>query len=232
MYFRWPTGYDGATYAGDGLMGKRKAAVTVPAGLGDRARPAGRLLSASQERSLHERLVAGDERALMELINLTAPWLVGIAQRMLQDRDEAEDVVQEVFTIVWNRIELVDGNHGLVPWLVRVTRNRAIDRLRARRRREQYRMRAEGQEGKASLAAAEPDESALPGWHVHESVRAAIAALTSEQQDAVELAYFQGFTQSEVAERLGIPLGTVKTRLRLAFDRLRVALAPIKDWIS
>ena len=66
---------------------------------------------------------------------------------------------------------------------------------------------------------------------MHESVHAALAALPEEQQAAVRLAYFQGLTHSEIAERLDIPMGTVKTRLRLAFDKLRVALAPIKDWV-
>jgi RNA polymerase sigma factor (sigma-70 family) len=77
----------------------------------------------------------------------------------------------------------------------------------------------------------ELDESAKPGWHVHESVHAALAALPTEQREAVRLAYFQGLTHSEIARELGIPMGTVKTRLRLAFDKLRVSLASIKDWV-
>ncbi|MEO8449982.1 MAG: sigma-70 family RNA polymerase sigma factor, partial [Gemmatimonadota bacterium] len=70
-----------------------------------------------------------------------------------------------------------------------------------------------------------------PGWHVHRSVHGALATLNPEQAAAIRLAYFEGLTQSEIAVELGIPLGTVKTRLRLAFDKLRVALKPIKDWI-
>ena len=70
-----------------------------------------------------------------------------------------------------------------------------------------------------------------PGWHVHQSVHAALAGLPPEQGETVRLAYFHGLTHSEIAQRLGIPMGTVKTRLRLAFDKLRVALAPIKDWV-
>jgi len=76
-----------------------------------------------------------------------------------------------------------------------------------------------------------PNEAAMPGWHVHESVHQALRGLTEEQAAVVQLAYFEGLTHSEIAARLGIPLGTVKTRLRLAFDKLRVSLASIKDWV-
>ena len=76
------------------------------------------------------------------------------------------------------------------------------------------------------------DEAARPGWHVHDSVHAALERLPADQREAVRLAYFRGLTHSEIATRLDIPMGTVKTRLRLAFDKLRVALAPIKDWIA
>ena len=78
----------------------------------------------------------------------------------------------------------------------------------------------------------EPDEAGHPGWHVHTQVHAALKALPPEQQEVVRLAYFEGHTQSEIAGELGIPLGTVKTRLRLAFGRLRTALAGIKDWVA
>jgi RNA polymerase sigma-70 factor (ECF subfamily) len=78
---------------------------------------------------------------------------------------------------------------------------------------------------------AEPNEAAHPGWHVHESVHAALAELPPEQREAVELAYFRGLTHTEIARRLEIPMGTVKTRLRLAIGKLRTALAPIKDWV-
>ncbi len=203
------------------------------AGLRSPAAAGGRKLSLSGERSLRERLLARDERALAELIDLATPWLLGITQGMLSDPDEAEEVVQEAFTIVWQRIQLLEpGAPGLMPWLLRITRNRAIDRLRSRRRRRTKRARLEQESGlEAVTPPHEPNEAAYPGWHVHESVHAALAALPAEQQAAVRLAYFQGLTHSEIAQRLDLPLGTVKTRLRLAFDKLRVALAPIKDWV-
>lgn len=195
---------------------------------------AGRGLTLEQESSLQRRLLARDERALAELVELTAPWLLAVAQGMLSDRDEAEDVVQETFTITWRRVDLFDRESGrLVPWLLRIARNRAIDRLRGRRRRQANarRLEALGAPIAGRVAAPEPDESALPGWHVHEAVHAALATLPEDQLAAVRLAYFGGLTHSEIATELAIPLGTVKTRLRLAFERLRPRLASIRDWV-
>ncbi|HTS87428.1 MAG TPA: sigma-70 family RNA polymerase sigma factor [Gemmatimonadales bacterium] len=195
--------------------------------------PGARILTLEHEASLQARLLARDERALLELIDLATPWLLGVAQAMLSDQDEAEEVVQEAFTIVWRRVDLFDRESGrLLPWLLRITRNRAIDRLRARRRRrlKTERLQAYQAFGEGWTAAREPNEASRPGWHVHESVHAALRALPEDQRLAVQLAYFEGLTQSEIAERLGIPLGTVKTRLRLAFDKLRTTLAPIRDW--
>jgi RNA polymerase sigma-70 factor (ECF subfamily) len=166
------------------------------------------------ETTLYQRLLSRDEQALVELIDLTTPWLLGVAEAMLRDRDEAEEVVQHAFTVAWNRIALMDpAAGGLMPWLLRITRNRAIDRLRARQRtrRKSERLGSLGGLSDSSVAATEPNEAARPGWHVHESVHTALQTLS--------------------AERLRIPLGTVKTRLRLAFDKLRVALAPLKDWV-
>lgn len=194
----------------------------------------GRLhLTQAREASLHARLVARDERALVELVELATPWLLGIAYGMLSDRDEAEEVVQEAFTIVWRRVDLYDRETGgLMAWILRITRNRAIDRLRRRKRqvRKSERYVALGGAGERATSAVEPNEAARPGWHVHESVHAALRSLPEEQRAVVGLAYFEGFTHSEIAEQLGIPLGTVKTRLRLAFDKLRIGLASIREW--
>jgi RNA polymerase sigma-70 factor (ECF subfamily) len=195
--------------------------------------PTGPLALATQA-SLRRRLVARDERALVELIEIATPWLLGLVQGMLGDQDEAEEVVLETFRIAWDRVAaLGDAHEGLMPWLLRVARNRAIDRIRRRGRWRRKTARAEalGAIGPTTTAFREPDESAHPGWHVHESVHAALQALPEEQRSVVWLAYFGGRTHSEIARELGIPMGTVKTRLRLAFDKLRVALAPIEDWV-
>lgn len=192
-------------------------------------------LTLERESTLRSRLIARDESALVELIDLTSPWLLGLAQSLLADAAEAEEVVLDTFRIGWQKIGTLpaDEDSRLLPWLFRITRNRAIDRLRARRRHrvKQDRIRVMDDGGDA-VPPVEPDESARPGWHVHDQVQSALGELPAEQLAAVRLAYFQGFSQSEIAERLDIPLGTVKTRLRLAFARLRTALAPLKEWVS
>jgi RNA polymerase sigma-70 factor, ECF subfamily len=195
----------------------------------DTARP--RLVSHEREDTLRARLAARDERALAELVALTSPWLLGVVQGMLQDADEAEEVVLETFRVAWEQVPAPEQRpRGLVPWLLRIARNRAIDRLRARKRRAKLGDRlAADQEG--SVPAVEPDEAAHAGWHVHASVHRALADLPEEQLHTVRLAYFEGQTHSEIAKRLDIPLGTVKTRLRLGLERLRGALAPLKDWV-
>jgi RNA polymerase sigma-70 factor (ECF subfamily) len=194
----------------------------------------GRGLALKDEVTLRRRLLARDEQALVELIELASPWLLGLVQSILSDSDEAEEVVLETFTAAWNAVGSLGNEHEtLLPWLFRIARNRAIDRLRRRKRWRLKLARAEsmGALETSGVAPPEVNEAAQPGWHVHRSVHAALDALPVEQRETVRLAYFHGLTHSEIAQRLGIPMGTVKTRLRLAFDKLRVALAPIKDWV-
>lgn len=193
----------------------------------------GRLIGIERETSLRERLIARDERALAELVDIATPWLLNVARAMLRDEDEAEEVVMETFRTVWSNVTpaTTTGPTGLMPYLLRVTRHRAIDRLRGRRRRERKLSAAALDADARSTAAVEPDEAGLPGWHVHTQVHSALDALPPDQRAVVRLAYFEGLTQSEIAAELGIPLGTVKTRLRLAFGRLRGALAGLKDWV-
>ncbi len=187
------------------------------------------------ERSLIRRLKARDERALGELYDVLAPWVLGLALRILQDEDEAEEVVGDVFAQVWRRIDQHDARRGpLVPWILSIARNRSLDTLRRRRRwwRKAERWeRARSAETDETVAPA-PHEASVPGWPVHREVHAALGALPTEQQQVVLLAYFEGLTHSEIARRLGQPLGTVKTRLRMAQAKLSEALAHVKDWLA
>lgn len=197
------------------------------------ARPGPSLSAIAREESLRNRIAARDERALVELVELTTPWLLGVAQAMLQDADEAEEVVMETFRIAWTSVAAATpDSRGLLPYLLRVTRHRAIDHLRRRKRRQRHlaAMLPLSLE-RATVPPVEPNEAAQPGWHLHTQVHEALRELPEEQRAAVQLAYFEGLTQSEIAGTLGIPLGTVKTRLRLAFGRLRTSLAHVRDWV-
>jgi RNA polymerase sigma-70 factor (ECF subfamily) len=194
-----------------------------------------RSLGLARESTLRRRLMARDEQALVELIELASPWLLGLVQSMLRDQDEAEEVVLEVFATAWDRVGTLGDEHdALLPWLLRIARNRAIDRLRRRRRwrLKLDRAKAFGEVPADPIGPREVNEAAQPGWHVHETVHAALARLPADQREVVRLAYFEGLTHSEIARRLDLPMGTVKTRLRLAFDKLRVTLGSVKDWIA
>lgn len=172
---------------------------------------------------LAERIRAGEAAALGELYDRYASIALGAALRVVGDREEAEDVVQDAFVAVWRKIDRFDPGRGaLRAWLMTVVRNRAIDRVRGRR---------------PSLDVDEADERSLlrtgpnPTWDTAlqnasaSEVRDALASLPDEQRRAVELAYFEGYTYREVAELMGVPHGTASGRMRLALGKLRDALA-------
>ena len=191
-------------------------------------------LSQEEERSLERRLKAGDERALGELYDQIAPWVLGLSFRILQDEDEAEEVVGDVFVQVWRHIHQHDAGRGpLVPWILSIARNRALDVLRRRRRwwRKTERI-AQAQSPPEENVAPTPHESAVPGWPVHREVHAALAALPEDQRRVVLLSYFEGLSHREIARRLNQPLGTVKTRMRMAHQRLTERLKHLKDWLQ
>lgn len=194
-----------------------------------------RRLSQERERSLLARLQAREESALSELYDELAPWVLGVAHRILGDEDEAEEVLSDVFVQVWTRIHQHDPRRGpLVPWVLSIARNRALDQLRRRRRwaRKAERIHREQTASGVAVAGADRVEAAVSGWPLHRAVHAALAALPEEQRRAVVLAHFEGLSHSEIAVRTGDPLGTVKTRLRLAHQKLAESLAHLKDWLT
>ncbi|MDX2207737.1 MAG: sigma-70 family RNA polymerase sigma factor [Gemmatimonadales bacterium] len=149
------------------------------------------------------------------------PLLVRIATRYLRDESDAEDLVQEVLLRVVSRPDALPTSPAhLVSWMIRLTRSRCIDRLRAEavRRKSDERIRGERVEHHD-----EEPVDVLAVAHLH----GALVVLRQEERDVVDLVYFRGHTQQEVARKLTIPLGTVKTRQRLALDRLRRELAHI-----
>lgn len=192
-------------------------------------------LTHEQAGDLLRRLKARDERALSELYDHLAPWVLGVAFKILRDDDEAEEVLGDVLVQVWNNIGQHDASRGpLVPWILSIARNRALDLVRRRRRwrkkAERYDQQRATEQGDV-VAAPAPVESSVPGWPVHREVHAALAALPADQRQVVLLAYFDGLSHSEIAKRLQQPLGTVKTRLRTAQQKLADALRHVRDWM-
>ena len=169
------------------------------------------------------RIARGDQHALAELYDRHARLVFSLALRILQERADAEDVVQEVFSQVWAQAGRYDPSRGAVAaWMLMLTRSRAIDRLRAKRSRPEAAAAADEAESVADLSAAQ-DVELLSAEQVTRLQRA-LADLPDAQRTALELAYYEGLTHVEVAARLGEPLGTVKTRIRQAVIKLRESL--------
>ena len=169
------------------------------------------------ERVLVERLAGGDETALSELYDRYAGFVYGLAVRTLLDRPAAEDITQEVFVFLWEHPERIDPGRGtLRGFLATLTHRRAVDAVRqeeARRRRETRVARREGGDM--------PDvDAAMIRSETTGRVRTALEVLSEPQRQALELAYFDGYTYRQVANVLGIPEGTAKSRLRLALTRI------------
>jgi RNA polymerase sigma-70 factor (ECF subfamily) len=176
-----------------------------------------------EDSALIERMMAGDEAALSTLYDRYSPMLFGMLMCVLKDRQVAEEVLQDLFLQLWRNAGRFDATRGSLPaWLMVIARNRAISRLRGRRDRELL----EEEEGDfASTFTSDRNiEDEAVRAELARNVSAALAKLPAEQRQALELAYFEGMTQSEIAARTGAPLGTVKTRVRTAMQALRQTL--------
>jgi RNA polymerase sigma-70 factor, ECF subfamily len=175
-------------------------------------------LLSSGDAALLERVRIGDQRAMAEVFDRYSPIVYSVALRILREAGHAEDIVQEIFLGIWRKpTSFVEGQGSLGGWLVVVARNRAIDLLRQRKPSDSV----------DDVVLASRVNLALEAERniVMEKVRKAMKDLPQQQQDSVELAFFEGMSHSEIAERTGDPLGTVKTRIRLALMSLRKALA-------
>jgi RNA polymerase sigma-70 factor (ECF subfamily) len=171
--------------------------------------------------ALLERIAGRDAQALADLYDRFAPVALALAGRILGDRSEAEDVLQIVFTRVWQEAGRYDPSKGSpAAWLLSWVRNGAIDRLR---RREALH-RATLHSADAAPAAREDGGSQLDASDERQKLARAVADLPADQRQVIELAYFEGLSQTQIAQRLGEPLGTVKTRMRLGMNKLRQAL--------
>lgn len=181
-------------------------------------------LPADADLHLVGRLASGDVDAAAELYDRHAGKVLGLARRILRNDSDAEDVVQEVFSQAWRTATRYTAGRGTVAgWLLMIARTRAIDRLRARRARPDA-------TADALVDLVPSDAVPLTDQLVADEqaarVREALTSLPPDQRTALELAYFEGLTQSEIAERLTTPLGTVKTRMRTALAVLRRSLRP------
>jgi RNA polymerase sigma-70 factor, ECF subfamily len=184
----------------------------------------------SDDAALLRRMAAGDEQALGLLYDRWNAVVHGVVSRMLRQPDDVEDVVEEAFWQAWRQASRFDPTRGAVQtWLLTIARSRALDRVRSLRRRREDPL--EGEDGQVvTQQTAEGD----PGLDAEASERrtivvAAMADLPQEQREALELGYFGGLSQSEIAERTGQPLGTVKTRMRLAMQKLRSQLQLLRE---
>jgi RNA polymerase sigma-70 factor (ECF subfamily) len=184
--------------------------------------------AAAGDAELVERLRRRDPQALGELYDRFGRLAYSLILRVVRDTAIAEDLVQETFLRVWNRIHSMDVEKGAVgPWLLAVARNRAIDYLRSTAGRERNALDLDNTEHPALYRDMEPDILMSDRTR---RVKAAMEKLSPNHRQVMELAYFEGLSQAEMAERMGQPLGTVKTWVRTALkslrDELGVAVAP------
>ena len=175
------------------------------------------------DRDLLRRIAERDASALADLYDRHAQLLFALIVRILRNRSEAEDALQDVFLRVWQRAETYDPAFGSpVAWLVRIARNRAIDRLRLRRSHPDQEPQPLTSEP-AEPAFRAPDETAIVG-QLRSAIDGALSALSPDDRTLIEAAFFEGYTQSELAAKFGLPLGTVKTRLRRGMQQMREQL--------
>jgi RNA polymerase sigma-70 factor (ECF subfamily) len=162
---------------------------------------------------------SGDEQAMAQLYERYSPIVYSVAMRVLGDTGAAEDILQEVFMQLWRSPDVFDATRGSLPgWLAVITRNRAIDSLRKRRPETDI---------TDVIVSIEPDlVGGAESSRALEIIRGALAGMPQTQRSALEMAFFEGFTHTEIAEKTGEPLGTIKTRIRAGLLTLRKAFNP------
>lgn len=182
---------------------------------------------ADDEKALMQRIALGDEAAFESLYDRYSRLLYSLVLSVVKHPPEAQDLLQEVFLHIWRQAKNFDAGRGNVySWLVTMTRHRAIDRLRSKGFRErQQELHDDDSVLMLPDSALSPLDS-ITVMEQRERVRDALDKIPSEQRDALMLAYFQGYTQTEIAALLQIPLGTIKTRMRQGLLKLSALLQP------
>jgi len=192
--------------------------------------------AADTDAALVARMATGDEQALGALYDRYATTIHTLAYYLLGQADEAEDAVEETFWQAWREAARYDASRGAVStWLSTIARSRALDRQRASRRRAEDPLDTTaatspdaGDRADAMAPAPDPQRDAESSERARD-IAVALARLPAEQREVIELAYFGGLSQSEIASRTSLPLGTVKTRARLALEKLRAPLAQHRE---
>ena len=178
--------------------------------------------------ALIKRVADGDQYALNTLYDSTNRLVFGLVLRILNDRSTAEEVLLDVYTQVWRQAALYDRSRGApLAWIVTIARSRAIDRLRSGRLEQQSKEPFDAV-GEVKATSISPEESTFNSER-KQLIRTALAALSPEQREVIELAYYSGLSHTEIATKLGQPLGTVKTRTRLGMMKLRETLKPFME---
>jgi len=179
---------------------------------------------------LIRRAAEGDETALADLYDGTSQFVYSLALRILGDSMAAEEACIDVYHQVWRQAATYDPQRGTpLAWLLMLTRSRAIDRRRASRHQREWEEPLDTTLSVQSCAE-DPEEDAIIAERCR-LVQKALACLKPEQREPIELAYFFGLSQSEIANRLQQPLGTIKTRIRLGMMKLRELLLPLEEGI-
>ncbi|HET6408907.1 MAG TPA: sigma-70 family RNA polymerase sigma factor [Chthoniobacteraceae bacterium] len=174
------------------------------------------------EIELLRRIGQGDRECFSQLYDLISSAVFSAAYRVLNNQQAAEDVLQEVFLQIWEKAALYDPARGKpLTWAITLTRNKAIDRLRSTQRRGRLRDTLEKESGALEQFDDRSSFDAVDTKERGKLVSAALDKLTDEQREALELAFFHGLTQSEIADQLGEPLGTIKARIRRGMIRLK-----------
>jgi RNA polymerase sigma-70 factor (ECF subfamily) len=190
--------------------------------------------SSEDDAAIMSRIAQGDEQALGALYDRWSPLVFSLCAHILGDDDEAEEAVEETFWQAWRQAGRYDAGRGAAStWLTTIARTRALDRLRARRRRQEQPMTnlTDADWAQVDATVRRTDDPARDAELTERRtlVRQALLALPTEQRQVLELAYFRGFSQSEIAEHTGQPLGTIKTRARLAMEKLRDRLGFLRE---
>lgn len=184
----------------------------------------------ASDAELLARAARGDERAVGMVYDRYGQVMYAVAYRIVRQPGDAEEVVAEAFAQAWRDAERFEAGRGSVAaWLTVMTRSRALDLVRARARRDRITHTAQRSDPEGTLGMGTPGASpdaALEAQERERRVAEALADLSPPQRAAIELAFFEGLSHSEIAERLNEPLGTVKTRVRLGMQKLRESLKP------